>query len=122
MQNGGHPNGDAGAPAIKMSTVPLMRSEAEQMEINQRRVDADLYQLRSLAGVQTQQQDFAEFMCRSMRRDEQKQADVIYNVYNGKLRKEPPPDGTPDPTPMNVEIQALQRKLEEDNKLAGKIT
>ena len=60
-----------------------MRSEAEQMEINQRRIDAELLQLRIITGLQTQQQEFAEFMGRSMRRDEQTQAHVIYNVYNG---------------------------------------
>ena len=60
---GGGPGGDAGAGAVAMDTgVPLMRTEAEQMEINQKRIEAELYQLRMQANVQTQQTNFANFM------------------------------------------------------------
>ena len=105
---------------INISIAPLMRSEAEQMVINQRRIYVELYQLRSLAGVQTQQQEYAKCMGRSMRRDERIQAHFIYNVYNGKPGKEPPPGDIPDPILVNVEIQALQRKQEAETILGGR--
>ena len=55
----GDNGGDAGAGAIAISSSTntlLMRTEAEQMEINQKRIEAELYQLRILAGMQSQKQ------------------------------------------------------------------
>ena len=58
-----------------------MRTEAEQMEINQKRIEAELYQLRVLAGVQTQQTYFANFMVSRM-----KVINKIFNVEKNNMK------------------------------------
>ena len=87
-----------------------MRTEAEQMEINQKRIEAELYQLRMQAGVQAQQHNFANFMGSKMKEDENKQAHVTYQIFNGQ----PPPAPPPPPSiaikdDPSIEIQALQK-------------
>ena len=112
-------NGMGGAPGIKIPTVPLMRTQAEQVEINQTRIDAELYQLQIRAGVQQQQQDFAEFMGRSFRRGEEKQAHNVYNVfYNGPEKKPPPDPDPPEPIGVRIEVQALREKLEAEKEIS----
>ena len=90
QSTGGGPGGDAGAGAV-IAGVPLMRTEAEQMEINQKRLEAELYQLRMQAGVQAQQANFANFMGSKMSEDEKRQPHVTYNIYNGQ---QPPAPST----------------------------
>ena len=50
-----------------MVTVePLMRTEAQQMQIDQIRLDAEMYQARLLANVEQRNQDSANFVGTSM--------------------------------------------------------
>ena len=51
---------------------PLMRTEAEQLEINQKRLEADMYRMQMMANQQSQQQKVAEFVGASMQRAEEK--------------------------------------------------
>lgn len=119
---GGGPGGDAGAGAVASNGldtgVPLMRTEAEQMEINATRIEAELYQRRISAQVQAQQASFAEFMGSKMQDDEKKQPHVTYNIYNGQPPPPPPhpPPNTAVKADTNVEIQALQQKLAEERE------
>ena len=62
---------------------PLMRTEAEQLEINQKRLEAELYQMKLIASQQAQHLQVANFVGASMQRQEQKQPHVTYNVYSG---------------------------------------
>ena len=100
--------------------VPLMRTEAEQMEINQKRIEAEIYQLRVQANVQAQQTNFANFMGSKLAQDEKQQPHVTYNIFNGQSPPPPPPAANPAiRVNPNLEIQALQQKLVDERELSN---
>ena len=97
-----------------------MRTEAEQMEINQKRIEAEIYQLRVQAGVQAQQTNFANFMGSKMKEDEKQQPHVTYNIFNGQSPPPPPPAANPAiRVNPNLEVQALYQKLVEERELSN---
>ena len=53
-----------------------MRPEAEQVQINQTRLDAEMYELQMQAGLQAQQQQVGQFMGNVMQQTQQAQPDV----------------------------------------------
>ena len=61
-----------------------MRSEAEQLEINQKRLEAEVYFVQLQADRQTQQQQFAEFMGQAMQNVEQQQ---LHSKYSAMLTR-----------------------------------
>ena len=103
---------DAGA----MVPTPLMRTQAEQLEINQTRLEAELYQLKMLADQQSQKLRVAEFVGAQMEQERQRQPHVTYHVFTSG----PPPPPTPPAAPVAVDpqrqIQALERRLDEERE------
>ena len=78
---------------------PLIRTEAEQLEINQKRLEAELYQLRLMANQKSQQQRVAEFVGSAMDQEEQSRPHAIYNVFTG----DPPAPLAPPAAPVAVD-------------------
>ena len=116
--SGGGSGGGGGGSAGGMATVePLMRTEAQQQQINQVRLEAEMYQARLLARVEQRNQDFANFVGSRMQGMEQRQPHVTYNVYTGGGQPPPPPP-PPAATAMesNEQLQALERKLQEERQ------
>ena len=66
-------DGGDGAPGgVKIPVQqPLMRTEAEQLQINEQRLQAELYQIKLIASQQSQQLQVANFVGASMQREEQ---------------------------------------------------
>ena len=111
--------GGSSSSASGMVTVqPLMRTEAEQQQINQIRLESEMDKQRMLALVDQRHQDFANFVAGQMQQADQRQPHVTYNVYSGGSNPPAPP---PAPlaladTKPSQQIQALERKLEEERQ------
>ena len=105
--------GDVG---VRVPT-PLMRTEAEQAGINQKRLDAELYQLRMIASVQAQQQQVADFVGAAMRREQERQPHATYHAFaRGGPPAPPAPPAAPVAVDPNRQIAALERRLEEEKQ------
>ena len=69
---GGGGGGAPGAAGVKIAMeAPLMRPEAEHMQINQTRLDAEMYQLQMQAGLQAHQQQVVSCMGNVMQQAKQ---------------------------------------------------
>ena len=67
-----------------MVTVePLVRTEAQQQQINQERLEAEMSNMRMIANLQQQNQDFAAFVGSKMEEIQSRQPHASYHVYNG---------------------------------------
>ena len=105
-------------PGVKIPIQqPLLRTEAEQLQINQKRLEAELYRMQMIASQESQKQKLAEFVGAPMQREEQRQPHVTYNIYSGGGGPPPPP---PSPTPIPVDpmkqVEALERRLMEERQ------
>ena len=85
-QSSGGGGGAPNAGGAKIEAPGLMRTEAEQMQINQTRLDAEMYQLQIQAQQQSQQQQFAQLMGNVMQQTQQAQPHVTYSVYNNTYK------------------------------------
>ena len=93
----------------------MVRTEAQQREINQTRLDAELHRIRLEANFQAQQAQFAEFMGAAMQREEARKPHVTYHVYSGGSPPPPPPP-SPAAVDPNREVVALERRLEQERQ------
>ena len=60
-----------------------MRTEAEQLEINPKRLEAELYRLQVTQNQQSQNEKIAQIVGAAMQQNEQNQPHVTYHVYKG---------------------------------------
>ena len=119
MSQRGPDTGGQGGGVKVPAEQPLMRTEAEQLAINQTRLEAELYQLWILANQQSQQPRVAEFVGATMGQQEQRQPHATYNVFTGNGRSPPaPPAPAVAPVAVNPtrQIQALERRLQEERQ------
>ena len=94
-----------------------MRTEAEQLEINQKRLEAELYQVELIASQQAQQQRVADFVGRGMQQEQQRQPHVTYNVFTGGPPSPPPaPPASLVAVDPNREVEALERRLQQEKQ------
>ena len=102
---------------MRIQQQPIMQTLAQQAEINQVRLDAEMNHARLLAAQQAQQVQFADFVTSSLRRDEQRQPHVIYNTITGSVAPPPPP---PPPTAVTVnpmmDLEAMARRVREEKE------
>ena len=107
-----------GAGAVLQSSggsvpEPAMRTQAEQIEINHVRLQAELYRLQMDAKIHPQQQEFAQHMGGALQREQRQQPQVNYNIYNnaGPSSEGKPPFPAPALIPVvdpTLQAQALQ--------------
>ena len=93
-----------------------MRTQADQVEINQKRLEAELCHTRLIASQQAQRLSIVNFADAAMRRDALNQPHVIYKVYTGGGQPPSPPSPPmPAVDPMR-QVEALERRLREERQ------
>ena len=78
MTNPYDKGGGAGAVAIP---EPVMRTQAEQVEINNVCQQAELFRVQMEAKLHSQQQDFAQFMGQVLQQEQRQQPHVSYSIF-----------------------------------------
>ena len=88
-----------------------MRTEAERMEFNMVRLDAEMYRLQMDAKLQMQQQEFVQIMVIVMHHTQQFLPHVTYIIYNNTYKPPLPPPATAVAIDLNnFEFKALERE------------
>ena len=108
---GGGGSGGAGAVADQ----PLMRTDAQQQQINQVRLEAEMYNMRMAADIEQQKQDFANFVGSRMQEMNSRQPHVTYNVFTGGSPPPPPPPPAATVDPMQ-QLRALEKKFDQEKE------
>ena len=99
-----------------MTVEPVMRTQAQQQQINQVRLEAETYQMKLLAGIDQRNQDFANFVGAKMTEMNQRHPHVTYNVFAQGGQPPPPPPPSPMQADPNQQQAAFERRLEQERR------